>query len=384
MRSVEEILGGEAITRLKLPIERAQGLPTCAYTGQEFYDLEQARLFPRTWMSVAFAHEVPEPGDAIPLAATGMPIMLLRDKRGVIRAFHNVCRHRASLVLTEPAKGLSTLQCPYHARTYGLDGGLLSAPYFDGTKSAQNTGLDFTKNGLIPVRCETWHGLVFVNLSGDARSIAEYMQPLDEMWAHIELDALKIGATASREFAANWKMVFDNWENYHEPFLDAGTIPLRMERGVATKAFDDIAEGCYGGFRSQTEAWKDQHAQSLALLPGQPPEAPELFIMSIFPNTTMTMTSNHIIATVWTPLAVGRTEMKVAWFFEADGATAEVHEPARQKVVKEWLSVRGQDISIWEYQQIARASPVADDVKFSPFWEAIVHRFQNKVVEALA
>jgi choline monooxygenase len=235
----------------------------------------------------------------------------------------------------------------------------------------------------VPVRCEVWRGIVFANLSGDAPPLAEYMRPLDELWVHIDLDALEVGATACSEFDANWKMAFDNWENYHEPFVHAGVIPLRMKRGVAEKSFDNIAEGCYGGFRSRTEVWNDQHAQSLPILPGQPREAPELFIMSIFPNTKMTLTSNHAIATVWTPLSVGRTEMKVAWMFAAEGAVGEAHEPARQKVVTSWLDVRDQDIVVWEYQQIARASPVADDVKFSPFWEAIAHRFQNQVVDGM-
>ena len=155
MRGVEEILGRDAIERVRQPLERASGLPTAAYTAQEFYDLEQARLFPHTWMSIGFSHEVPEPGDAIPLRITGLPVVLLRDRGGEVRAFHNVCRHRASLVLTEPAGGLSTLQCPYHAWKYALDGRLLAAPYFDGTKTGKNSGLDFAQNGLVSVRCET-------------------------------------------------------------------------------------------------------------------------------------------------------------------------------------------------------------------------------------
>ncbi len=121
-RTVVEILGKEAIIKLRRPVAEARGLPGAAYTSEEFYQLEQERLFPRTWMGVAFAHEIPDPGDAIPVTVAGLPVILLRDKKGEIRAFHNVCRHRAALVLREPEKGLSNLRCPYHAWTYGLDG----------------------------------------------------------------------------------------------------------------------------------------------------------------------------------------------------------------------------------------------------------------------
>ena len=165
-RTVEEILGIEAIEALKRPVAEARGLPTAAYTSEEFYQLERERLFPRTWMGVAFAHEIPDPGDAIPVTVAGLPVILLRDKKGEIRGFHNVCRHRAALVLPEPAKGLSSLRCPYHFWTYGLDGKLKVTPYWDGTKDAKEGGVDKSKNGLVPIRCGVWHDIIFVNLEG--------------------------------------------------------------------------------------------------------------------------------------------------------------------------------------------------------------------------
>ena len=65
-------------------------------------------------MGAAFAHEIPQPGDALPLTIAGVEVIVLRDREGDVRAFHNVCRHRASTVLQEPAKGLAHLRCPYH------------------------------------------------------------------------------------------------------------------------------------------------------------------------------------------------------------------------------------------------------------------------------
>ena len=96
-----------AAAALRRPIAQARGLPSVAYTGDEFFELEQQCLFarirpgPPPWTCIAFAHEVPEPGDAMPMMVAGLarPIILLRDDKGKIRSFHNVCRHRATMVL---------------------------------------------------------------------------------------------------------------------------------------------------------------------------------------------------------------------------------------------------------------------------------------------
>ena len=120
-RSVSEILGEDAIARIRRPIAQAGGLPRQAYTSQEFFDLERERLFPRVWFGIGFTSDVPDPGDAIPLMVAGLPIILCRGKDGQLRAFHNVCRHRAALVLEKPAKGINILRCPYHAWAWDLD-----------------------------------------------------------------------------------------------------------------------------------------------------------------------------------------------------------------------------------------------------------------------
>jgi choline monooxygenase len=166
-KSFDEILGKDAITNLQKPIETAKGLPAAAYTSQEFFDLEQERLSPRTWMGVAFAEDVASAGDAIPVTVTvtGRPLIIVRDKKGVVRAFHNVCRHRATIVLLKPEKGLSNLSCSYHAWAWDLEGNLRATPYFDGTPNSKNFSVGKEENGLVPVRCGVYGGVVFVNLA---------------------------------------------------------------------------------------------------------------------------------------------------------------------------------------------------------------------------
>ena len=179
-RSVVELLGEDAIERIRLPVSQAGGLPRQAYTSQEFFELERERLFPRVWVGVGFTSDVAEPGDAVPLLVAGLPIILCRGKDGQIRAFHNVCRHRAAMVLEKPAKGLNVLRCPYHAWAWDLQGSLKAMPYFDGTPDSRDCGLDWGANGLVPIRTGVWYHWVFVNLDGSAPPLEDYLAPMND------------------------------------------------------------------------------------------------------------------------------------------------------------------------------------------------------------
>ena len=199
------------------PIETARGLPRAAYTTQEFFDLEQERLFPRTWQGVGFVDDVPEPGDAIPITVSGLPLILVQDRKGTIRCFHNVCRHRATIVLQKPEKGLSNLQCPYHAWTWDLEGNLKATPYFDGTPNSENFSVDKDKNGLVPVRCDVWNKVVFVNLEGNAEPLADYLAPADKMLS-----------TRSRQLAVGTSLQLGVQRQLEARERELGSLPSRL------------------------------------------------------------------------------------------------------------------------------------------------------------
>lgn len=401
-RTIEDILGKDAVAKVRQPIELARGLPAAAYTSDEFYALEQERLFPQSWMGVAFADDIPETGDAIPITASGLPIVIVRNRKGEVRAFHNVCRHRATLVVREPAKRLSNLQCPYHAWTYGLDGILQATPYFDGTKSATAAGVDKSVTGLVPVRCGVWNHVVFVNIDGNAPPLEEYVRPAAELLASFDLDSLKLGHTLTWEFNANWKMIFDNWEVYHHVWVHKGVFD-RMSDEVDMKTGKPHTEMIATGDILILKA--------NAKRPPRRPKAPALkhalppiparqgakpaggAAIAVLPNTTVTMSGNEYAPAIFTPLAPGRTRASMAWYYVGDAATDRKYADARKRALDRWLGetrrfedrggIRSQDHSCMELQQAARSSPVADDVRFSPTWETNVHYFQGWLVDHL-
>ena len=151
--TASSIVGKDAVRAVRRPIADAWGLPAAAYTSEEFFSLEQRKYLRKMWMAAVFDAEIPEPGDSTPVTVAGLPIILVRGDDGEVRAFHNVCRHRGMMVLSEPCQRLKQFTCPYHAWNYGLDGNLIRAPFFDGSPSGNENGtMDLHALGLVNLR----------------------------------------------------------------------------------------------------------------------------------------------------------------------------------------------------------------------------------------
>ena len=175
---VKSLLGEEGYAQAFAPVEAASGLPNAAYWSREWLALEQERVFRRSWVFAGADAEIADPGAMKPIEIGGAPLFIVRGRDGVVRGFHNVCRHRGARLVTEPCKR-SSLACPYHAWNYAIDGKLRVRPHFlgpDQTDRFDDGGGE--KLDLIPVRTETWNGCIFVNVSGDAQPLDDWLAPL--------------------------------------------------------------------------------------------------------------------------------------------------------------------------------------------------------------
>ena len=200
-------------------VDATRSLPWSWYTDPAVLQLEQERIFRRSWQYVGHADEVAEPGSFSATRAAHVPVVLVRDEEGMLRAFLNVCRHRGSIVCDGYGKR-ATLQCPYHAWTYGLDGRLISAP-----RSAREGGIDRDELGLVPLRLETWGPFMFVNPDPDAVSLADVLDDVPERIASagVDVDALRFHQRSESEYDANWKICAENFlECYHCPTAHPG------------------------------------------------------------------------------------------------------------------------------------------------------------------
>ena len=187
-------------------------LPAHLYGDPEAWAREREAVFGRAWLFMGHEGEAAEPGDWIATDMAGHRLVMMRGNDGALRAFHNVCRHRAGpLVTGERGSCAGELVCGYHGWRYALDGRLRAAVGF-----GPDDGFDPREFGLLAVRLEIWRGLTFVTLDADAAPLAEFTAPLERLLAE---RGLKIAAPALRrthDLACDWKVYAENYlEGYH-------------------------------------------------------------------------------------------------------------------------------------------------------------------------
>ena len=205
---------------MNAPVHPAvETLPASAYRDASLWPHERTRIFAPSWQYVGHKSALTEPGAWVADSIAGYPVLAVRGQDGVLRGFHNVCRHRAG-PLTQGASGKcdGLLTCQYHGWTYTLDGRLRAARDF-----GPSPGFDPREFGLFPVRLETWRGLVFVALDAAIPSLAEWMAPLDARLKAADWSGLRVAAPRHHHLACNWKAYVENYlEGYHVPLIHPG------------------------------------------------------------------------------------------------------------------------------------------------------------------
>ncbi len=212
----------------------AETLPAWVYHNAEFHALEREHLFLPHWQIVCHVSELPEPGDYVTFEMLDERAFVVRGRDGELRAFHNVCRHRAHAVVAGGSGCCKRfIQCPYHGWTYGLDGALKAVP-------AEKTlsGLDKARHGLVAIELEVFQGFVYLRFRGEGPSVAERMAPYtEELAAYRFEDMQPLGGRYRHVFEVDWKNVWDNYlEDYHFPIGHPGLS------GLMKKAYDREAQ----------------------------------------------------------------------------------------------------------------------------------------------
>ncbi len=193
---------------------RSMSLNARAYTDRAFHDADMRAIIARSWQWICHSEKLREPGAYVTAETAAEPVLILRDRDGRLRAFYNVCQHRAHALLT--GEGTATrIMCPYHAWVYRLDGTLARAPHTE-----HLCGFDPSSVSLKAVQVEEFCGFVFVNLDPDAPSLRQLTGDLEteiKHWAP-DIEDLTFGHRLTYDIKSNWKNVVDNFlECYHCP-----------------------------------------------------------------------------------------------------------------------------------------------------------------------
>jgi phenylpropionate dioxygenase-like ring-hydroxylating dioxygenase large terminal subunit len=214
-------------------------VPAARYFDPDFAAAEMRYIWKKTWLLAGVESDLPQTGSYFLFKQLGQSIIVCRGNDGTIRAFHNICRHRASALLLEPSGRVPRFVCPYHAWGYALDGKLVSVP-----RAHDFDRLDKSQRGLAPIRCETWRGLIYINLDPIAGPLADFMLPAA---AHTDGFPLANLVTKDHFFIkmdCNWKLAYHNFfEIYHvavvhptslSPSVDSDSfVALLLDNGHA-------------------------------------------------------------------------------------------------------------------------------------------------------
>lgn len=185
------------------------------------FEAEKREIFRKRPVCVAFTGDIPNPGDKLTVDVLGPAILLVRGKEGVLRGFLNMCTHRAARLVTE-CDARSRMTCRFHGWTFNLEGDLIGLPGKEGFE-----GIEKEQLGLIPVPVAEWNGMVFVRAeaNGDPIDVADWLGPMADEMAHLELAHARPVKTSVIHAGANWKYAFDTYgESYHFATLHPTTI----------------------------------------------------------------------------------------------------------------------------------------------------------------
>jgi carnitine monooxygenase subunit len=354
---------------------RSRTLPGRYYWEPEIFEQERRRIFQRSWQYVGHVSMLPEPGSYVVREILDQSVVLLRDRVGELRAFFNVCQHRAHRLLEGEGWLSAIITCPYHAWAYDLSGSLRSARGTEGLE-------DFDKNAfsLAPVRLDSFLGFLFVNLDGQALPFGHVAGALAAEVASFSPAAANLACAYRQEYElkANWKNSVENYsECFHCPIshrslvegaLDYGSYRITVhEHHHSHRSRDKDAAR---GYKAKTEtAAKTDEFGSWLLWPN--------WCLEVYPGGNLTVFHHQ-------PLGPEQTLQKVEWYFPQARLTA-----AEQEVVDFVHGVRLEDIPICESVQSGlhslgyRQGRFVVDPERSEISEHAVHDFQSKLLGAL-
>ncbi|KAJ6331808.1 hypothetical protein OIU76_010235 [Salix suchowensis] len=236
-----------------IPIEKALTPPSSWYTDPSFFDFELHRVFYRGWQAVGYTEQIKNPRDFFTGRLGNVEFLVCRDDDGKIHAFHNVCRHHASLVASGNGQK-SCFVCPYHGWTYGLDGALLKA-----TRMNRIQNFDVNEFGLKLLNVATWGPFVLLNLEkeilpqqeGDDTVGNEWLGSCSEFLGANGVDSsLSYLCRRVYDIECNWKVFCDNYLDggYHVPYAHKGLASGLNLNSYSTTTYEKVSiQSCDGG-----------------------------------------------------------------------------------------------------------------------------------------
>ena len=358
------------VANVRRPTLEASVLPPRTFHDQDVFDYERDAWFAGGWVSVGRDEDAFKSGQYFLTSVAGENIIIVRGNDGELRGFYNVCRHRGATIVEEACGTLPRFQCPYHAWVYDLDGAL---------KQPRHTELlvdfDPAEWGLVPLRVGVWQGIVYVDLTGEAEPLHDYLGSIVEEFARFDLGALRRVRRIDYDVKANWKAIVENFEEcYHCP----GVHP-QLNR-ITPYTSGSYLPSAGAGMNSYMEVLPQFETLSMTgSADGRGPMAGmteeddrRIYYSVIWPNQLFSLHPDYLMLHWVTPLAPGRTIVRCEWYFEP----AEMAKPGfnADDAIEFWDLTNRQDWHVCELQQAGTKSRAYTAGRYSSL-ESSVHGF---------
>jgi len=340
--------------------------PAAAYLSAALFEREMRQLFHNDWLCVAREQDVPAAGSFITRQIGCESVVIVRDHEQHIRAHFNICRHRGTQLCDAAAGQLGrTIQCPYHAWTYALNGELVGVP-----DESQLAAFDRREFGLHPVACHVWGGFVWLSLAREPQPFTESHAAIIARCKPWSLDSLVRLGQRTYQVQANWKLIV---QNYSECYHCAPVHPTLVKLSPSTSGGNDLVEGAIqGGFMEIGAAYcsltTDGRRCALPIVDPAGEHARRAYYYVLFPHMMLALLPDYVMVhTLW-PQSSSLTVIECQWLFHsqmqgsrqvssAEGVAGEAESPPGgecldpERGIEFWDRVNQEDWHVSELTQ---------------------------------
>lgn len=284
-------------------------LPRQCYVSDDVFAAERERIFASEWICVGREEQLATSGDYFLADVAGERLIVVRDDASNIHAFYNVCRHRGTMMCEVEAGHFSgSIQCPYHAWTYGLDGALRVA-----RNMSEVPGFAASEYPLHEAHLASWDGFVFVNLAKQPQPFEAAFAPLLDRFPGWSVAALRTEKTIGYDLDCNWKLVFQNYsECYHCPLVH----PQLEKISPSDSGRNDLMDGAFlGGYSELRE-------EGRGLVNGA--DRKRVYYYTIFPSMLLSLHPDYVMVHYVRPRAPDRTHIECAWLSKGNDVSEAV------------------------------------------------------------
>jgi len=359
------------LASVKPPIETCATLPLTCYSDEKIFKYELESIFHRSWIGIGRTDQWQAPGHYTAIQVAGVPVIVLRDEAGELRAFANTCRHRGTMLL-EGQGCTRAIICPFHNWTYGLDGRLHSAPKMQKAKN-----FDKDKLGLVPFRLESRDGFAFLCFDEGAPPLGEWLGDFSKLHAPWSLGNLVSSHRREFEVSCNWKSFLEVFnEYYHLPFVHPNSLNDLYEPPDGA----DETHACYTTQFGATEGTggliadkQDQSFSPIKSLAGRNLEGARY--TWVYPNMTFAASAESLWMYEAYPIAPDRSRIRFTFCFPAETVARKDFESRTQHYYDRLSVGLEEDISMLERQQRGLSTPYGKQGRFCTELEPNVANF---------